>query len=370
MRYGDLLARNQYSSALARQELLGDSSARLARAIARQEQARSSAASALSTAATPSAGSPNIPLVGSGNSVADVVQLAASNFNINPGIIRAAGSLATMLPKLAEENPPYQVKVAFVESEELLEEYEDSFGKAWVVLRDGIHKDLIFNKKNSGVQTRISIEDPRTPQLEYIKSMCLMSALHPDPRNVLFLGTGGGSLPKYWIDNFPEVKKTAVDIRPMVFEIAQEHFDFRPDVNTQLVEADANAFLVRAKDKGLKYDIIYVDIYIQGPADIQNNEYFWKEISECLAPGGIVCTNLWTSGENEIKAHNIKGFHRKLFNTTFKVTNSESPQIALCGTDMDFSEVNSVQTGIRAIEQTAPTNINFTEIMSSHLKEA
>lgn len=367
MLYGDLLAKNQYESALARQRILEGPRKRLASAILKQEAARSSAMKAVPGAAKEM---PSIPLVGSGNPVADVVQLAASNFNVNPGVVRAASSLVNMLPKLAEENPPYQVKVAYVESEELLEEYQDSFGKAFVVLRDGIHKDLIFNKKNSGVQTRLNIEDPRTPEIEYIKSMCLMSALHPNPKNVLFLGMGGGSLPKYWVDNFPEVKKTAVDLRPMMFEIAQEHFEFEPDVNTQLVEADAHQFLIKAADKGAKYDIIYVDIYIEGPSDIQNNRYFWKEVKECLAPGGIVCTNLWTGGEHSIKAHNIKSFHHEIFNTTFKVTNPESLQIALCGTDMDFSEVRSVEAGIRAIEQTAPSNINFTEIMSSQLKEA
>lgn len=239
-----------------------------------------------------------------------------------------------------------------------------------MLLRDGIFKDIQFTKKNAtGVQSRLNLSSPNIPELEYIQKMCFMSALHPSPKRVLFLGMGGGSLPKFWIDNFPEVQKTIVDLRPLMFQVAQEHFEFMPDANTRLVGEDANKFLQKANKAGEKYDIIYVDIYMEGPADIQNNQYFWNDVKGCLAVGGISCSNIWDGGEHAIKAGNITKYHKNIFGNVFKLTNQGTYQYALCGTDTPSDEVVSLESGIRAIELTGKTNLNFTKMMQSSIRQ-
>lgn len=264
-----------------------------------------------------------------------------------------------------------QVKLASFSDSEVLARYKDSFGRVEVHLTDSRYKDLLFigNGPGSGVQSRLDLLEPNVPYLEYIKTMCLMSALHKNPKDILFLGMGGGTLPKYWVENFPNAYKTIVDIRPLMFEISQDHFEFSPDSKTTMVPEDARAFLVQAGGVNKKYDIIYVDIYIEGPSDLQNNRYFWKEAKSCLDPSGIVCANIWTSGENEIKYHNIKRFYRDIFNTTFIVSNPQSYQVSLCGTDLPFDDILGVKSGIRSIEQTAPTGINFIEMLQNHVKQ-
>ena len=260
-------------------------------------------------------------------------------------------------------------KQAFFSSDELVGAYKDNLGEVEVRLRDGIYKDILFmSSKNSGVQSRINLLDPNVPSLAYIKTMCAASALHSDPRDVLFLGMGGGSLPKYWIDHFPESQKTVVDLRPLMFQVARDHFMFEPDSRTHLVGDDANSFLTKAASMDKKYDIIYVDIYIEGPADIQNNQYFWDAIYKCLNPGGLVCSNIWTSGENERKYFNIKKFHKKIFKTVFKIDSPESYQVALYGTMQPKESVVGVSSGIRAIEQMERTGINFNEILLKYLR--
>ena len=228
--------------------------------------------------------------------------------------------------------------------------------------------DLSFEREIGSIQSRLNLHTPDIPELSYIKTMCLPAVLVDEPKRVLFLGMGGGSLPKFWIDNFPNSDKTIVDIRPKLFGIAQEFFQFVPDLRTKMINEDASQFTLKASNLGQKYDVIYTDIFIEGPADIQNNEYFWKQISECLAPGGVSCANIWVSGEHEEKALNIIEFHRRNFNTVFKILNSETSQIALCGTNQSSEELMSVKKGIRAIELTAPTNINFTRMLGSNTK--
>ena len=77
--------------------------------------------------------------------------------------------------------------------------------------------------------------------------------------SVLILGMGGGDVVKQLRSNFKsQATITAVEIDPIVIEIALNEFDIIPNSSLEIVNADANVFLKYTKEN---YDLIIVDLF-------------------------------------------------------------------------------------------------------------
>lgn len=77
--------------------------------------------------------------------------------------------------------------------------------------------------------------------------------------SVLVLGLGGGDVIKQLQTNFKaQGIITAVEIDPVVIEIALNEFNIIPNNKLEIVNADANVFLKYTKDN---YDLIIVDLF-------------------------------------------------------------------------------------------------------------
>ena len=138
-----------------------------------------------------------------------------------------------------------------------------------------------------------------------------------------------------------------------------QYFQYSPDENTQLIASEASRFLKRSRTRGLKYDIINVDIYIEGPSDIQDHEYFWSDVSGCLTDKGVSVANIWRHGEFEEKYNRIVGYHKKLFNTVFEIVNSKTNQVALFGSQMPIEFLLHPKIDIEAIEMSGLSGVDF-----------
>ncbi len=88
--------------------------------------------------------------------------------------------------------------------------------------------------------------------------------LPPDcvPAKILMLGLGGGSVVKWLAKKYKRAKITAVEIDPVMIEIARRHFHVDVIKNLKIINQDAVGFIKKTKER---YDIILVDCY-QGHA--------------------------------------------------------------------------------------------------------
>lgn len=78
------------------------------------------------------------------------------------------------------------------------------------------------------------------------------------PENILLLGLGGGSA-LFWLrKHFPKATLTAVEIDPVMIDIARNYFKIDKINNLEIINADAVHF-VRANRK--KFSLILVDCY-------------------------------------------------------------------------------------------------------------
>ncbi|MFZ2202515.1 MAG: methyltransferase domain-containing protein, partial [Microgenomates group bacterium] len=78
------------------------------------------------------------------------------------------------------------------------------------------------------------------------------------PESILLLGLGGGSVIKYLRRRYPRARLTAVEIDPVMIEIARKHFQIDSVKNLKIVNQDAVAFIKKAKEH---YSLILVDCY-------------------------------------------------------------------------------------------------------------
>lgn len=252
----------------------------------------------------------------------------------------------------------YQVKVAFTLNEETIAETSDRMGPIKVKLRDNKYIDLSF--KEDDVQSRLNTDMPKRPHLKYIQTMLVAPLLIPDDslNSILIIGLGGGTIPKYYTDFYRNKRKVVVDIRPVLFDIAAEYFDYIPDVNTVKVPGDASQFLSKARVRGDKYDIVNTDIFIEGPSDVQMNNYFWDNIASILTPHGISVSNVWR-GDYMDKYEKILNFHKRCFKTVFEIVNSETDQVAMYGSNLPFSMLMHNNLHIKSAEMSGLTAVNF-----------
>jgi spermidine synthase len=91
--------------------------------------------------------------------------------------------------------------------------------------------------------------------------------------NVLILGFGAGSIMTPLKKRFPRLLVSAVEIDPVMIEIAQEYFPENVK-SVSITNADAVAFINSLSKKTL-YDLVIVDCYIGGkePEDIKKLKF-------------------------------------------------------------------------------------------------
>jgi len=253
----------------------------------------------------------------------------------------------------------YQTKHAFLDSSETIAETKDRFGTIKVKLKDDKYVDLAFNEDD--VQSRLNLNTPERPQLKYVQTMLaapLFFKDNDDLQNILIIGHGGGTIAKYYADFYPNKNKVVVDIRPALFDISKAYFNYSPDKNTSLVSSDASVFLNKSRTAKDKYDIINIDIFFDGPADIQLNHYFWDNVSNVLSTEGISVTNVW-KGDHIEKYSKILENHLSVFNTVFEISNSDTFQVALFGSNIPYEVLMHPYVYIKAIEMTGLTAVDF-----------
>ena len=140
------------------------------------------------------------------------------------------------------------------------------------------------------LQSNLRIGDPQLRGLPYEEYKHFAKVVRPGIRSILVLGMGGGTSARQFLGYYPEVSIDAVEIDPVVAEVAVRFFDIRPSERLRLHVGDGRAFLRRSEKR---YDMITVDVYTRGrygstiPSHMVTREFF-QEASARLTDGGIL----------------------------------------------------------------------------------
>lgn len=147
------------------------------------------------------------------------------------------------------------------------------------------------------IQSSMRVKAPYDLELRYTRGMMCYLLFSPEARNLLLIGLGGGSIPKFVRHYLEDTRITAVEINPRVIEVARSHFWLQPDDEMlEVVEGDGAAF-VRAHPG--EADVLMLDAFAStGIAPELCSQDFYDECREALAPDGLMIANLWGSDKN------------------------------------------------------------------------
>ena len=145
---------------------------------------------------------------------------------------------------------------------------------------------------NHIMQSVFSTVNPDHLVLPYTRFMLLGLLFCPEPKSVLHIGLGGGSIVKWMYREFPKIQQTIIEINPAVIEASRRFFEFPLDKRLSVMQADATKIITKIK---LKYDLIFLDAYGEyGPPEEVTRTDFLQNLSNCLNTGGWLVGNLWT----------------------------------------------------------------------------
>lgn len=167
----------------------------------------------------------------------------------------------------------------------------------WVQVSDS--DGLRTLKLNGRVQSTMRLDNPLAGHLDYVDGLLRAAARVPAPRRALVLGLGGGSTTRQLLARYPELVVDAVELDPMVLEVAQRLFEIRAGERLRLHTMDARLFLRRAETA---YDLIVVDAYganrygLSIPRHLVTREFF-ELVSERLRPGGVLAYNVASNSD-------------------------------------------------------------------------
>jgi spermidine synthase len=169
----------------------------------------------------------------------------------------------------------------------LAERLGKTFGEP--VVRESLRtRSLCFEA--FGIQSSMRRSDPLELDLSYTRAMMSFQLFHPDPRDILIVGLGGGSLSKYCFHKFPSARVTTVEIDERVIAL-REWFVIPPDSERfQIVHADAAEYL---SDRIGVADVILLDGFdaFGLPASL-SSQSFYDSCHTALRSEGVLVANL------------------------------------------------------------------------------
>ncbi|WP_431132766.1 spermidine synthase [Psychroserpens mesophilus] len=108
--------------------------------------------------------------------------------------------------------------------------------------------------------------------------------------SVLLLGLGGGSVIKTLRQDFNYQKQiTAVDIDPVIIEIAKTEYQLENNSNTSIICEDALQFI---KANTMRFDLIIIDLFIDVTVPKPFLELsFWNHVVKSKSTNGVILFN-------------------------------------------------------------------------------
>lgn len=169
---------------------------------------------------------------------------------------------------------------------------------------------------------RQSCVDPAAPQrlkFQYTQAMMGALLLQPQPKRILMIGLGGGSLPMALRQMLPDAQIDTVEIDPAVAQVAEKEFFFKPDAHMKVHIGDGRAFVQQAAAAGKTYDIIFLDAFSKYyiPEHLLTVE-FLREVKGILKVGGVAVANTASnSGLYAIESATYAAVFGEFYNVKF-----------------------------------------------------
>lgn len=156
------------------------------------------------------------------------------------------------------------------------------------IAEDGDTRTLLFSW--AYVQSRMRIRDPVTLELCYTRKMMCFLLFHTNPRALLMLGLGGGSLAKYCHHYLPQARIAVVESNRDVLAFRNQFAVPHDDSRFQVVEGEAGEYVAACRDQ---WDVVLMDAFDRhGLAPALCGREFYEQVRTRLLPNGVLVANV------------------------------------------------------------------------------
>ena len=147
------------------------------------------------------------------------------------------------------------------------------------------------------VQSSMRLTRPNELEISYTRSMMAFLLFRPDPREVLMIGLGGGSLAKFIYHHLPQTRSIAVEVNPRVVAVARQFFHVPPDgERLHVIVGDGAEYLANGT---LRADVVMVDGYdAEAQVEALSTVAFYRDCARVLGDRGVLVVNLWGGDRN------------------------------------------------------------------------
>jgi spermidine synthase len=145
---------------------------------------------------------------------------------------------------------------------------------------------------NNLAQSAMYLDGSNGAVFQYTDYFNLAFLFNSDVEKVLFIGGGGFSGPKQFLEYYPDLAVDVVEVDPEVVRVAEEYFNVVENPRLGVFVDDGRSFLA---DAGV-YDLIVLDAYSKTyvPFHLMTLEFF-QALGEHLTPDGVIVSNLISS---------------------------------------------------------------------------
>jgi len=144
--------------------------------------------------------------------------------------------------------------------------------------------------------------------------------LNPEPKRILIIGLGGGTMSNTLAQLFPNSHIDNIEIDDAVINVARRYFGFSENELVKTYNQDGRIFIKRALLKKQTYDWIILDAFNGDyiPEHLLTKE-FLQETKHLLSENGILTAN--TFSLSELYAHE-SATYKAVFGDFYQVKNS------------------------------------------------
>jgi spermidine synthase len=161
------------------------------------------------------------------------------------------------------------------------------YSKPFVIEVDGL-RSLYFTR--AFIQSEMRLADPHALQFAYTRKMMGFLLFLHEPRAILMLGLGGGSLAKYCHRHLGAAQILAVEIDPHIIAFRDQFLVPADDARFRVVEGDAAQYVAQCE---VHYDAVMIDAFDRdGVAPSLCTREFYEAVRRLLPRKGVMVANL------------------------------------------------------------------------------
>jgi spermidine synthase len=170
-----------------------------------------------------------------------------------------------------------------------------------IVEEDGVR---VLQIGGDAIQSAMRLDAPDAIELDYVRAMMAFLLFCPEPRDILMIGLGGGSMARFAHERMPGVRVVVAEIDPGVVTVARKYFRFPgEDERLEVVIGEGAEAVAR---RPASCDVLVVDGFVNGRvADSLCTRSFYANAFAALRRGGVMVAN-FMADDTRLERHSAR----------------------------------------------------------------